>query len=75
MEFSTRSKKSDTSNSIEEKLLAYQRKAEQSANEKSQQEFERWKRLELELIQVKERDKLNKEFNDKRQRVSNSYLV
>lgn len=69
LEFSTRSQKAEPSSSVEERLLVYQRRAEQSANEKAQQEFERWKRLEVELLQVTERDKLNKEFNERKQKV------
>lgn len=71
IEFSLKSKERTTqaSESVEERLLSYQRKVELAATQKANQDLDRWKRLEIETIQVIEREKQQKEVQDRRRQV------
>ena len=68
-EFNEKLKSNANSGTVEERLLSYQRRIELATSQKAQQDFERWKRLEIETIQIMEREKIQRELQDRRRQV------
>ena len=68
-EFSAQSKSNEPTGSVEERMLSYQRKIELASSQKAQQDLERWKRMEMETIQITEREKIQRELQDRRRQV------
>ena len=57
------------SGNIEERLLAYQRKIESETSKKYRDDFDRWKKLEIEMIKLAEREKQDTELQQRKQQV------
>jgi len=72
-EFSSRSK--IASMPVEERMLAYQRKVEQTANQRADEEMKRWKQMEIAAIRMAEREKQEQEMRERRKQVSFTRIV
>lgn len=68
-QFSKRQESQYTPN-VEERLLSYQRKVEMDTSKKYREDFERWKKLEIETIRLTEREKADKELQQRKLQVS-----
>ena len=62
------------SGNIEERLLAYQRKIESETSKKYRDDFDRWKKLEIEMIKLAEREKQDTELQQRKQQVCDDTL-
>mgnify|MGYP001795850613 FL=1 len=63
------------SGNIEERLLAYQRKIESETSKKYRDDFDRWKKLEIEMIKLAEREKQDTELQQRKQQVRGNTIV
>ncbi|XP_067948226.1 centriole and centriolar satellite protein ofd1-like isoform X2 [Watersipora subatra] len=72
-EFSVKSQTKTTAVSVEERLLSHQRRVELACSQKSQQDFDRWKKLELETVRMTEREKVQREMQDRRRQLEDEY--
>lgn len=68
-QFSKRQESQYTPN-VEERLLSYQRKVEMDTSKKYREDFERWKKLEIETVRLTEREKADKELQQRKLQVS-----